>query len=249
MKKIKLTTDLYQYQFPPFNGDSFGYNIHVLIAKNEALLIDTGFEEHTLLVKADLEQNGISITHVVFSHFHPDHISGLCVLDNPKLFGSIHFQQSLDKFTPVEKHVLFNNLTPLAGKSELVFGNFNLQFKLAQGHVVCGMFTIINKTFVQVADDIMTSNEGDAILPSVKAANVQKHINSLEFLKGYSGKTLLLSHGNAITGDKSILTAIKDRQQYLKAIAENPNPISIEKAITNCNCDFLHKEWHNFVYS
>lgn len=249
MKKIEISENLYQYQFPPFEDQHFGFNIYALIDGQEALLIDTAFEAQAQAVLEDLRKDDIEIKRVVFSHFHPDHISGLPVLDSPILYGNGLYQQSLNQYTPTEQHHYFKDVNVLTNESELTFGAFNLKFQLVQGHVICGMFTIINNTFVHVADDVMTSNEGIPLLPSVQVDNAQNHIESLELLKRYSSCTLLLSHGNALTESASILQAIKDRQSYLSAVASHDEPISIEKALQDCDCDFLHKEWHNYVYN
>lgn len=248
MNKIKIAEGLYQYQFPPFENQHFGFNIYALINGNEALLIDTAFEAQAKLVLEDLRKEGVEIRKVVFSHFHPDHISGLPVLNSPSLYGNGLYKESLNKYTPEEKHHLFEGVNILTDESELNFGSFKLNFQLIQGHVICGMFTIINDSFVHVADDLMASNEGKPLLPSVHVDNAQKHIESLELLKSYSSCTLLLSHGNALSGQATILQSINDRQTYLKAIVNSEQPISVDKAIQDCNCDFLHKEWHEYVY-
>jgi glyoxylase-like metal-dependent hydrolase (beta-lactamase superfamily II) len=249
LKKIILTNNLYQYQFPPFDDQYFGFNIYALINGSEALLIDTAFENHAKAVLEDLEKEGVEIKQVVFSHFHPDHISGLPVFNSPTLYGNGLYQESLNKYTPVDKHHYFSDVNILSETSKLTFGQFEMQFKLIQGHVICGLFTIINNKFIHVADDLMASNEGIPLLPSVHISNVKEHIESLELLKDYSSCTLLLSHGNALTGELTILKAIESRQKYLQKLLINENPISIEKALEDCECDFLQKEWHNYVYS
>ena len=249
MKKIIITNNLYQYQFPPFENQHFGFNIYALINGNEALLIDTAFESHATAVLQDLEKEGVEIKQVVFSHFHPDHISGLPVLNSPILYGNGLYQTSLNKYTPIEKHHYFSEVNTLSEVSKLSFGQFEMKFKLIQGHVICGLFTIINNKFIHVADDLMDSNDGVPLLPSVHISNVKEHIESLEILKNYSSCTLLLSHGNALTGESTILNAIASRQNYLKNIIKSKNPISIDKALDNIECDFLHKEWHNYVYN
>ena len=248
MKKIKITEGLYQFQFPPFENQHFGFNIYALINGQEALLIDTAFEQHAKQVREDLNKEGIEITKVVFSHFHPAHISGLPALNSPILYGNGLYKASLNKYTPIEKHHFFDAMNTLTERSQLTFGSFNLTFKLVQGHVICGMFTVINNQFVHVADDLMTSNEGAPLLPSVHVDNAKKHFDSLELLKCYASCTLLLSHGNALSGESEILSAISDRQSYLEAITNSPQPISIDAALQDTRCDFLHKEWHEYVY-
>jgi len=249
MKKIKITRNLYQYRFPPFEGEQFGFNIHVLINGYEALLIDTAFECHAKLVVEDLKETNIEIKHVVFSHFHPDHISGLPALNRPKLYGNGRYQETLNKYTPIEKHQHFEGINSLDNNSVINFGSFELRFKLIKGHVPCGMFTIIDDKFIHVADDIMESNNGEPLLPSVHIDNAQDHINSLELLKKFASCTLLLSHGNAISCKSKVLQGIEQRQNYLKAIVSSIEPITIERALVNCHYDFLQKSWHKYVYS
>ncbi|WP_440056003.1 MBL fold metallo-hydrolase [Pseudoalteromonas sp. T1lg65] len=248
MNKIKISDNFYQYQFPPLENCHFGFNIYALIDGNEALLIDTAFESQAKAVKEDLAQHGITISKVVFSHFHPDHTSGLPELDTPILYGNALYQESLNKYTPENKHHYFEGLSVLTEGDTMTFGSFNLAFTLVQGHVDCAMFTIINNEFVHVADDIMESNEGVPLLPSVHVSNAQKHVSSLELLKRYKSCTLLPSHGNAISGEITIVTAIEERQKYLQAVADSDTPIPIDTALQNCNVNFLHKEWHEYVY-
>ncbi|MCF6441866.1 MBL fold metallo-hydrolase [Pseudoalteromonas luteoviolacea] len=249
MKKIKLDEGLYQYQFPPFENQHFGFNIYALIQDDEALLIDTAFEEQAQAVIDDLANTGIQVKKVVFSHFHPDHISGLPVLNSPELYGSYLYKSTLEKYIPKERHHYFEGVNLITDGNALSFGAFRLTFKLIQGHVICGMYTIINDAYIHVADDVMTSNGGLPLLPSVQVGNAQKHANSLELLKNYASYTLLPSHGNAFKGSADILQAIQDRQSYLRAIADSDEPITVEKALKNVKCDFLHKEWHDYVYS
>lgn len=240
---------MYQYQFQPFDNQHFGFNIYAMIDGNKALLIDTAFEQHASAVVEDLMKEGVEIREVVFSHFHPDHISGLPVLNTPKIYGNGLYQESLDRFTPREKHHYFSNVNVLTAKSAVIFGEFEMQFEPIKGHVICGLFTIINNQFIHVADDVMASNDGIALLPSVHRNNVRDHIDSLELLKSYASCTLLLSHGNAISGEKSVLEAIESRQHYLKSILGSEEPVSIEEALAGNDCKFLHLEWHDYVYN
>lgn len=248
MKKITIEKNLYQYQFPPFEGQQFGFNIYALINGAEALLIDTAFECHAQQVVEDLKKENIEIKHVVFSHFHPDHISGLPALNKPSLYGSGVYQKTLDKYTPKEKHHYFEGMNTLDNDSSFRYGPFNLRFELIKGHVPCGMFTIINEQYIHVADDVMASNKGEPLLPSVHKKGAPNHIDSLDQLRKFTAYSLLLSHGNVITGEAKILDCIQQRQHYLRAIANNEQPISVDKALADCDCEFLHKDWHNYVY-
>ena len=196
----------------------------------------------------ELSEHGIAIDKVLFSHFHPDHISGLPALNSPSLYGNPKYQISLKQYLPLEKHHYFDGLTPLENDQQFNFGSFSLQVKHVQGHVICGMFTVINDKYIHVADDIMTSNHGEALLPSANKKHVLEHIASLELLKNYTSYTLLLSHGNALSGEQTILTAINNRQKYLQAVAKSETNITIEQALKGNEQGFLHQEWHDYVY-
>jgi glyoxylase-like metal-dependent hydrolase (beta-lactamase superfamily II) len=248
MNKITITNNLIQYQFPPFEGQHFGFNIYAFINNNTAMLLDTAFEQHAKQVKQDLDEQGITVTHILFSHFHPDHTSGLPVFDNPVLYGSRHYRPSVEKYTPQNKQDLFTDMNVLDEASTLAFGAFTFTFKCIQGHIDCGLFTIINNQFVHVADDLMTSNDGQPLLPSVSAPNAKHHVQSLNTLSKLSHCTFLLSHGNAIENLNDKQQAIQLRKQYLQNIADNVQPINIEQALNGCAQPFLHLEWHDYVY-
>ncbi|GEK11702.1 MBL fold metallo-hydrolase [Pseudoalteromonas sp. McH1-7] len=248
MQKFRITKNLYLYQFPPFEGDHVGYNIYAFIEDNTAMLLDTGFEAHGKAVHEDLNSQGINITQVLFSHFHPDHISGLPALAMPELYGNHHYKNTLNKYIDKTKHHYFEGLNELNENSVLHFGEFDFKFEFISGHVECGLYTIINDKYIHVADDIMTSNKSEALLPAVHISGAQAHFDSLEKLKSYAELTLLLSHGNPISGAEQVLTEISQRQSYLKALAQSESPLSLEKAIAKCTTQFLHTEWHNYVY-
>ncbi len=248
MRKILITEDLYQYQFPPRPDQHFGFNIFTLIHGKEALLIDTGFEDHALAVKEDLAKDGIKPTYIIISHFHDDHIFGLQTLENLHVFGSEFFQVSLDQYTLKEMHAIFKPTNMITETSKIKFGNFDIQFLLIPGHAICGIYTIINNQFVHIGDDIMCSNDDVPLLPSVELDRVSEHIASLEKLKEYMFYTLLLGHGNSMSGNKLISKEIDDRLKYLKAVFTSEKPTSYDEAVKECSCDFLHKEWHDYLY-
>lgn len=99
------------------------------------MLIDTAFEAQATAVRDDLLAAGITITAVVFSHFHPDHISGLPMLNSPQIYGSGHYQTSLDQYTAKDKHSLFSGIKVVDDQSKLQFGRFELGFKPIQGRL------------------------------------------------------------------------------------------------------------------
>lgn len=247
MKKITLAHNLVQYQFPPYPGKHFGFNIFALIDQDRALLIDTGFEEHAAAVLKDLTAAGVLPQQVILSHFHDDHIYGLKALPKLPTFGSGQYQVTLDRYTPPEEHPHFTPTHILNDGEALTFGDFCLKFLVMPGHAPCNVYTIINEQFIHVGDDILFSNDDEPILPSIELDRVGEHIASLEKLKAFTGYTFLLAHGNPLTG-AAISQAIDNCQRYLRAVARSVEPISYAEATADCSCAFLHQEWHTFLY-
>jgi hypothetical protein len=89
----------------------------------------------------------------------------------------------------------------------------------------------------------MTSNAGQDILPWAAYDLIQDHIESLEALRAFKSRTLLLSHGVALKDKRAIDKAIDNRVTYFRAVLAGQGQISYEEAVEGCTCDFLHKEW------
>jgi glyoxylase-like metal-dependent hydrolase (beta-lactamase superfamily II) len=240
MKKILLAKNFYQYQFPPYPGKHFGFNVYVLVNALEALLIDTGFEEHAAAVQSDLTALGITPSKIIISHFHDDHFMGLKALPQLQIFSCDLDTAHLPRqFQPTDI---------ISDTSSLQFGDFHLRFMTVSGHAACGLYTIINEQFVHVGDDIMCSNTGAPILPYFERKRIQEYIASLEKLKTYKSYTLLLGHGSPISGEVNILADIDNRLNYVKAVSQSQSRLSYEDATKDCFHEFLHKEWHEYLY-
>ena len=127
---------------------------------------------------------------------------------------------------------------------ELTFGKHNLTMIPLSGHSVCGMLVNINDEFLHVADEVMFSPEGIPMLPSADGNDFNRHLESLEMLKGYDDFTFIIpAHGPTFSGGK-LEEEIRKRYAYISALVENDGNISYEEAIKDCNCTFVHSEWH-----
>lgn len=248
MEIHQITNNLMLFLFPQQENKHFGFNIYAFLGENESLLIDSGFEMHGRAVKNYLTDNGYPPRKVILSHFHHDHIFGLKAMPGIHKYGSKHFQITLDLYTRPEVQARFTPDTLLADGENLIFGDFRLKFLVMPGHASCNVYTIINDQFIHVGDDLMTSNDGAALLPSVELNRIGEHIASLEKLIEYSKLTFLLSHGPPLNGKEVIESAIDNRLRYLNAVNRSNQPISIDEALAGCSCEFLHKEWHDNLY-
>lgn len=245
MKKLQLAERIVQYRFPPEPGKHYGFSIAALLDEDEqrALLIDTAYEEQAAAVHADLAARGIEIEGVIVSHFHPDHVMGLKALPRGTVYGSVRYEETLRHYTDGEERRAFTPTDPVSGGTRFTFGQVDLAFRLAPGHSPCSMYSLIGDRFVHVADNIMTSNAGQDILPWAEFEQVPDHIRSLELLREYSNRTLLLSHGRTLDDRSAIDEAIDNRIRYFRAVIEGDGCISYDEAVKDCTCDFLHQEW------
>ncbi len=67
MIKSRIFENFYQYCFPPKPDSHYCFNIYALICDKQAILIDSGYEEHALVVKEDLQSLGIEPVKVIIS--------------------------------------------------------------------------------------------------------------------------------------------------------------------------------------
>ena len=235
---------LYQYQFPPNEGDVYGFNLYALLSEKQALLIDTAYEQQAADVLADLVANDYTVEHILISHFHPDHTSGLTTLPSATVWGSNQYPLSLnDYYTPEAQQ----SLPAVQGLSEsfvLEFTPFTLTFRPAPGHSRCSLYTIIDDHYIHVADNLMATNDGRPLLPWAPLDQVENHIQSLELLKELEPQVVLLAHGRSIEGGLAIHAAIDDRIKYLQIVLETNGKATFEEATAPCSRPFIGKEWH-----
>lgn len=245
MIKTELASGIIQYQFPPREGKQYGFGLHVLLDEDakSALLIDAGYEEHASAVLADLKSTGYALKAAVISHFHPDHILGLQALPSIDIIGSPRWEETLFQYgSPDElKALVPSQITE--EDTGISFGRFQLRFRYAPGHAQCTQYTVIDKAFVHVADNVMTSNDGQDILPWAELDTIADHITSLELLREFKDHTFLLSHGCTMVNKRTQLEAIDNRIRYFRNVLEGKGAFSYEQATRGCTCEFLHQEW------
>lgn len=245
VERLQVADRILQYRFPPASGKHFGFNITALVdgSGGRAVLIDTAYEPQAAEVRADLAARGIRIEGVILSHLHPDHVSGLRSLPRTRVYASARFDETLCHYTEEEERRAYVPTDPLADGARLGFGGLELAFRLTPGHSPCSMCTVIADRFVHVADNIMTSNAGQDILPWAEYGQIEAHIESLETLRSFAGRSLLLSHGVVLDDARRIGEAIEDRLRYFRAVLAGRGRLSYEEAVAGCSCSFLHPEW------
>ncbi|KFZ27512.1 MAG: Hydroxyacylglutathione hydrolase [Candidatus Izimaplasma bacterium HR2] len=222
MERIKIDKDIYLYRFEKALGHFVGLNTVVIENGNEALLIDTGYEENFLELKEDLDRRGLNVTHVVVSHFHPDHIGGLKYLSDVEIYGSIFAKHSLEKFNDIFDHILPNNV--IVEEKTLIFGGHIIKMEKNVGHSKDGILITIDNKFMYVGDDMVFSHDGKALIPFCADQIVDNHVLSiLKIYNQYKGKTIIPTHGMIMEDQKIIEQDLKNRLIYLNYIIEYPD--------------------------
>lgn len=242
MKKIQLKKNMMAYQFDPSEG-GLGTNILALHADEAVLLIDAGYAQHMQAVLEDLK--GKKVTTVIPSHFHPDHIEGIQLLDHPVVYGNAWAKHSVEEFYDKERE-LYQPTYLLTNESRLSFGSFDLQFKDMPGHSDCSCLIIIDGEYVHVGDLYMTTNDGKDVLPYVSWADVKKHLDALEYLKSIRVK-MLFSHGEVVLEPQEMKRGLEDRCRYFEKLLKTDNTCSEKEAVEDCKGSFEMLHWRQYV--
>lgn len=248
MVKRELSDGIIQYVFEPLPGKHFWNSITAIINGQEVLLIDTAYEQQALLLYDDLNSNGLDIKKIIISHFQDDHMQGLKALPKVPVYGSLYYQTTLDLWTESKEHHYFIPTELIKEEYSLNFGEHCIKLIPFPGHSPCTIISMIDQSYIHIADELMFSVDGKPLLPSTDPGCIERHIASLERLKNFSSYTLIPSHGPEICGKIKIEGEINNRISYFKAILNSKGRISYDEAIKDCDCEFLHSEWHDNVY-
>ncbi len=232
-----IENNLFNYRFPEEEGFLYGFNLYALINGNDVLLIDSAFSSQARQVKKDLTSKGLRLTHVLLTHFHPDHVAGLIALDAEiTVLGSPEYEKTLTKDIP-------QRVTAVSFSDGFQFGDFNLAFTPAPGHSACSILIDINGKYLHAGDNLMSRYDGKAILPWVEFSELANHISSLEMLKEMNRDRIILGHGPELFGRKEVSQAIDDRLNYLKAVFDTAGKCSHKEATAGCSCEFAGNEF------
>lgn len=247
MKIIELEKNMYVYSVPACFKNGLGQNICVLIDGCEALIIDTGYPDELYPVLNDLSLKGICVVKVLPSHFHPDHIDGISLIDNPVIFGNKYAVETLARFYTPDS---FDSMLPdivVDDELKVKFGNFEITFEHAPGHSDCSMLIFINNKYIHLGDLFIRDSEGNEVLPYVKWKSVGEHIASLNKILKHEGKTYLISHGPCPVEINDLKIGIENRKKYLQALIDSDNKILAADAVKDCSRIFQRMQWREDV--
>ncbi|MBU1019774.1 MAG: MBL fold metallo-hydrolase [Firmicutes bacterium] len=217
-----------------------------MLLKNgdQALLLDTGYKRHFRKIKADLVKQGMTLSTIVVSHFHPDHIGGVAESTGVNIYGSLLAKNTLMKFFPTFDHLLPNNV--VVDKKEFHFGKHKFLLIRNMGHSIDGLLVLIDDKFLFVADDLIYTEDLESVLPFCADHEIENHINSLKRIERFSqGKVIIPSHGLPIDDSVFLNKDIENRCRYLEFILDNPTA-SFETFTQSTGITFVGEESHSY---
>ncbi len=244
MRIIELEKDILLYQFKPDDKDGFlGLNIFVVINGNECTVVETGFKRHFIQVLKNLKEKDITISNVIQTHFHPDHIGGIPLVEKAKIYGSIFAQDTLKKY--VERYNKYLPTNVVVDKTKLQFGRHKFEMEVNTGHSKDGLLITLNDKYIFVGDEIILDNKGNASIPYCSEKDPQAHINSINKIMSRIkiNVTVLPTHGSPLVDEDHIINDLVKRLTYLHFINEN-RTASYDDFVKATNVRFLGRDWH-----
>ncbi len=242
MERIEISENIFLYRFDKALGHFIGLNVVLIENGNEALLIDTGYEDNFLELKADLDKRNIKITNVVVSHFHPDHTGGLEYLQDVDVYGSEFAEYSLSKYNKVIDHLLPNKI--VYDILTFQFGDHSIKLEKNIGHSKDGVLITIDNKFLYVGDDMVYSHKGKALIPFCADQIVENQILSIEKIySSYKNKIIIPTHGEIIEDQNIIKMDLENRLTYLKYIQKNKD-CTFDEFIKDTGIKFIGMKSH-----
>jgi len=243
----ELKEDLILYQFTDKQA-RLGDTIVVIKDENQkALLIDTAFPEYSQRVKEDLQGRGVTVTTLVLSHYHSDHVSGCPVFGDCEIYAGEQYERNYNNckvWEPGYTYVVPNRL--VKDGDRLVFGTYDLEFLLAPGHSLCSLITRVTPEIIHVGDLIMNTWDGLAALPFITdGGDFMQHMESLEKIKQLNPGIMLLPHGGAIQGRENIHGMVEKRLYYLEKTSGSMGTLPLPACLMDDIANYDHLEFHD----
>jgi len=247
MKILKIEDNFWMYHIPAASEGKLGVNMCVLLDDKKALLIDAGYQKDARQVLDDLNNRGIEIVKVLPTHYHPDHVEGLLLMDSKEVYGNSFAIITLKRFYDEDEISKMAPNTIVDEDTKLTFGEYTLTFLHAPGHSNCSMLININNKYILLGDLYIKTDKGDDVLPYVAWADVKAHIDSLDNVPLQPNIKYLISHGTCPCSFDEIKIGISNRKIYLQALLDSDNTIAVDEAVKNCTKPFKFLKWRESV--
>ena len=192
--------------------------VYVLNDKKEVALFDCGFERDGIMIYETLVNNGMKVTHLIFSHSHADHGGGWeyiykktnCKMlaskvergffRDPKIdLGFLYGGYPLDEYDGRLMHIDMND--EIYSLSELPEG---IEFFHLPGHHA-GMIGIRTSDDVYFVADTLGSIDLVERAHILLIYDVKGYLKSLDYVESLNGKIVVPSHSEVTTNIKPVV--------------------------------------------
>ncbi len=223
--------------------------VYVLNDKNEVLLFDCGTEDDAPHIYETLKNNGMTITHLVFSHCHSDHSQGchfIHQMTNCKMFASkvergffrdpkldigfLYGGYPLDEYDGKLMHVDMND--EIYAMDQIPEG---VEWFHLPGHH-WGMIGIKTSDDVYFVADTLGSIDLVERAHILLIYDVKGYLESLKFVESLDGKLVVPSHSQATNNIKPVVEF--NRNQIYKIIDILLDYLKEEHNCTEC-CSYV----------
>ena len=223
--------------------------VYVLNNKNEVLLFDCGTEDDAPHIYETLKNNGMTITHLVFSHCHSDHSQGchfIHQMTNCKMFASkvergffrdpkldigfLYGGYPLDEYDGKLMHVDMND--EIYAMDQIPEG---VEWFHLPGHH-WGMIGIKTSDDVYFVADTLGSIDLVERAHILLIYDVKGYLESLNFVESLDGKLVVPSHSQATNNIKPVVEF--NRNQIYKIIDILLDYLKEEHNCTEC-CSYI----------
>jgi len=246
MSKIPVEPNILLYYFVDLQT-KLPDTITVLLAGQEALLIDTAFPEYAARVKEDLAGQGMAVKKIVLSHYHADHVSGCPVFAPCDIYAGEFYEYNFNNCQIWEPYFTYLRPTHLLRHQDtLAFGAFSLRFLYAPGHSKCSMITRVTDDIVHVGDLLMQTKDGKAALPFIAdGGSFSEHIDSLAGIKKLAPEAIIVPHGGLFRGRQEIAQMVDDRVCYLEKTSSTMGTLPLPACLLHDISAYDHLEFHD----
>lgn len=244
MDFINLEPDIRLLRFSPIGKSFVGFNMMLIIADHECILIDTGYDRHFLEIQDYVRTSNITIKQVIISHFHNDHVGGLKLIKDIPVHGSIYAKDTLDKYRPEEPELLPTHV--VIDEKKITFGRHSITIINNPGHSKDGTIIIINDKYMFVGDDVIRSHSGDAVIPFLADQDYMQQKSALLRIKELArDKILIPSHGMYLDNNFDIYKDLNDRVTYVDYFMKYPRN-SYNQFVNQTMISFKGSKWHHY---
>lgn len=229
MEIIEITPEITLYRFK----EHYEVNVLLLKEKGGAILLDTGVQPQGKWLAEELQKQGIQVSLIINSHFHPDHVNGNRFFPEAETWGSINHASTQYPYPAPQRELM--------GGEEVSYGSYTFRFIPTPGHCSHHLMVVINDQFVWIGDLLMAGYEGDVWIPYIAPdGDPQAYLKDISLLEALN-LPLIPAHGQIMDTPDSLARVAEPYKYYLKRVIELGQACKPEDCLKSLA---IKHEWH-----